>query len=102
MGFDEIISDTTIPAPKDLHSWRNGRSVTPAIGANKTLLGNLNGPIHISPLFDYLRVSDDNAECKNGKEKLGKNKLGFIIGCNLAPIAEVIYNEAQVINDRVG
>ncbi|MNT76450.1 hypothetical protein D3C72_2154540 [compost metagenome] len=27
------ISLTAYPAPSSLHSWRNGRSVTPAIGA---------------------------------------------------------------------
>ena len=29
----DTISDTAMPAPISLHNWRNGRSVTPAIGA---------------------------------------------------------------------
>ena len=32
------ISDTARPAPRRLQSWRNGRSVTPAMGATKRLL----------------------------------------------------------------
>src|SRR5690606_33300512 len=36
--FDVTISDTATPAPSFLHNWRNGRSVTPAIGATKRLL----------------------------------------------------------------
>src|SRR3569832_1236302 len=36
--FAETISDTAMPAPSSLHSWRKGRSVTPAMGARMTLL----------------------------------------------------------------
>jgi len=44
-GSEAAISDTAYPAPSDLHSVRNGRSVTPAIGATNTLLGSVYGPI---------------------------------------------------------
>ena len=35
-----IISLTAWPAPRRLHSWRNGRSVTPAIGATNRLVAS--------------------------------------------------------------
>ena len=35
-GFEDSISDTAKPAPRRRHSWRNGRSVKPAIGDNPT------------------------------------------------------------------
>src|SRR3569833_4114266 len=43
--FAETISDTAMPAPSSLHSWRKGRSVTPAMGARMTLLSRWKGPI---------------------------------------------------------
>ena len=39
-GLLESISETTRPAPKRLQSWRNGLSVTPAMGANIKLFSN--------------------------------------------------------------
>jgi hypothetical protein len=38
--FDVIISETANPAPSRRQSWRNGRSVTPAIGATINRLGS--------------------------------------------------------------
>jgi hypothetical protein len=35
------ISEAANPAPKRRHKMRKGRSVTPAIGASKTLEGNV-------------------------------------------------------------
>src|SRR6476469_8920610 len=40
-----IISDAASPAPKRRAITRNGRSVTPAIGASTTFEGNVYGPI---------------------------------------------------------
>ncbi len=40
-----IISETTSPAPKDLTRRRNGRSVTPDIGARITGSARVMGPI---------------------------------------------------------
>ena len=37
---DVIISDAASPAPKLRHRMRNGRSVTPAIGASTTAEGS--------------------------------------------------------------
>src|SRR6185295_13251466 len=47
-ALDETISDTAIPAPIALHNWRNGRSVTPAMGATIRLFLRACGPICIS------------------------------------------------------
>ncbi len=41
------ISLTAWPAPNSRHNWRNGRSVTPAIGATNTLFGRTYGPMFI-------------------------------------------------------
>ena len=35
--LDATISETAMPAPIRLHSWRKGRSVTPAMGATTRL-----------------------------------------------------------------
>src|SRR5687768_10895622 len=44
-GSDVVISDTASPAPSRLQSWRNGLSVTPAIGARITLGSTRWGPM---------------------------------------------------------
>ena len=50
------ISLTARPAPSRLHSMRNGRSVTPAIGATNRLFGKSKGPIctRVSVFFYWL------------------------------------------------
>jgi hypothetical protein len=40
-ALEDTISETARPAPCVRHNWRNGRSVTPAIGARIRLFGNL-------------------------------------------------------------
>src|SRR5215469_2441317 len=43
-----IISEAARPAPNVRHRTRNGRSVTPAIGASNTREGSVYGPIFTS------------------------------------------------------
>src|SRR5574343_1622674 len=40
--LDVTISETASPAPSFLHSWRKGRSVTPAMGATNRLFRKVN------------------------------------------------------------
>src|SRR5690242_19832918 len=54
-GSLDTISDTASPAPRRLQSLRNGRSVTPAIGATINGLANLCGPICIATCNRQLR-----------------------------------------------
>src|SRR5262245_12775578 len=44
-----IISDAASPAPKRRAITRNGRSVTPAMGASTTLEGSVYGPMRAMP-----------------------------------------------------
>ncbi len=46
--LDDTISLTAMPAPKRLHNWRNGRSVTPAIGATKRLFRSTCVPMRMA------------------------------------------------------
>ena len=48
LGSLDTISDTVSPAPSRRQSWRNGRSVTPAMGASTTRFGNRNEPVRIA------------------------------------------------------
>src|SRR5215468_8550714 len=46
LGSEATISETASPAPRRLHIWRNGRSVTPAIGATTKLLSRWCEPMY--------------------------------------------------------
>ena len=54
MALLAIISDTTQSMPKERTNRRNGRSVTPAIGANTTGVPNSSEPIRILVSFGGL------------------------------------------------
>src|SRR5690606_38058736 len=47
-GSEMVISEAARPAPRRLHSSRNGLSVTPAIGASTTPGSIVYGPIRIA------------------------------------------------------
>src|SRR5574340_949166 len=60
--FDVTISDTAMPAPSFLQSWRKGRSVTPAMGATIRRFLRRWRPIRIGGGFYPRRVPRPSLE----------------------------------------
>src|SRR5262252_2853094 len=85
--FDATISDTARPAPNCLHSWRKGRSVTPAIGATNRLFRNVREPIRIDNhgVFCGSAILYLNASIKGRLRPLSRQKFGEALGQRASP-----------------
>src|SRR5688500_10351578 len=73
---DVTISLTAYPAPSRLHSWRNGRSVTPAIGATKSGFGNSIEPICTDGICSMEETT--NAAAEKGGRSIARSPLRSI------------------------